>query len=302
MLRWRLLVGALLIVAVVLLAWLDHWLEIRFSSLLPGICLFPIGLVCLGLATNEALALVRSSGLHPRRWSVYSGNALLLLCVWLPVPAEVGTSPSPAAAAAWPLFGLALGLMLVVVSQMRSYEGPGGVIADTAGSLMVLLYVGMPFCFLGLLRVGWGVGALASLVIVVKAGDIGAYTVGRLLGRNKMAPVLSPGKTIEGALGAFVFSCLAAWATFRWLTPLVTAPSTKPAAGVSPWWGWLLFGLLVAGAGMIGDLAESLLKRDAKCKDSSTWLPGLGGVLDILDSILLAAPVAWLMWGLGLVR
>ena len=64
---------------------------------------------------------------------------------------------------------------------------------------------------------------------------------------------------------------------------------------------FLLFGLLVAAAGMLGDLAESLIKRDVGCKDSSTWMPGFGGVLDILDSVLLAAPVAWICWAMGLV-
>ena len=69
----------------------------------------------------------------------------------------------------------------------------------------------------------------------------------------------------------------------------------------SPWWGWIAFGLLVGGAGMVGDLAESLLKRDVGRKDSSTWMPGFGGVLDVLDSLLLSAPVAWACWAFGLV-
>ncbi len=302
MLRWRLLVGSLLIVAVVLLGWMDHWVQLHFPAWPPGSCLLPVGLVCLALATGEVLYLVRDSGLHPRRWSVYVSNVFLFLSVWLPSPEGGGESHTLPAAAAWPLFWLILGLGLILASQMRRYRGPGGVIADTAGSLLALVYVGVPFCFMGLLRIGWGVGALASLVIVVKAGDIGAYTVGRLVGRNKMAPVLSPGKTIEGAVGAFIFSCVAAWATFCWLIPATVLPTALPSAEPAPWWGWLLFGLLVGGAGMLGDLAESLLKRDAHCKDSSRWLPGLGGVLDILDSILLAAPVAWLIWSLGWVR
>ena len=67
------------------------------------------------------------------------------------------------------------------------------------------------------------------------------------------------------------------------------------------WWGWIVFGLLVGAAGMVGDLAESLLKRDVGVKDSSTWMPGFGGVLDILDSLLLSAPVAWFCWATGIV-
>jgi phosphatidate cytidylyltransferase len=132
---------------------------------------------------------------------------------------------------------------------------------------------------------------------VVKMGDIGAYAIGRLIGRHKLAPRLSPGKTIEGVVGALAFSCLASWAVFRWLTPVWTPSSVRPG----PWWGWIAFGLVVSVAGIVGDLAESLLKRDVGLKDSSHWLPGFGGVLDMLDSLLLSAPVAWLLWATGMV-
>ena len=138
------------------------------------------------------------------------------------------------------------------------------------------------------MRTLWGLAALASWLITVKAGDIGAYTLGRTLGRHKIAPILSPKKTIEGAIGALLFSCLASWATFTWLVPAL-ATGDRPSG---PSWGWLPFGLLLGGVGMLGDLAESLLKRDVGCKDSSRWLPGFGGVLDILDSLLLTA-AAW---------
>ena len=147
-------------------------------------------------------------------------------------------------------------------------------------------------------RLVYGIGALLSWIIVVKMGDTGAYAVGRLIGRHKMAPSISPGKTIEGALGALVFACLGSWLTFRWIVPLFAAEGS-PAPAL--WYGWLLFGVLVGGAGILGDLAESLLKRDVGVKDSSTWMPGFGGVLDILDSLLLSAPVAWFCWAFGLV-
>jgi len=300
MLCWRLLVGTALILAVIALGWLDHRFELGHPDWPPAVCLFPVGLVCLLLATGEVLSLVRSSGLSPQGWAVYAGNALLFASPWLAAWAASGaTGPQPAAAgAAWPVFALVIGLGLVLAGQMARYRGPGGVIAETGAGALALVYVGVPFCFLGLLRIDWGVGALASLVIVVKSGDTGAYTVGRLLGRHKMAPVLSPKKTIEGAVGAFAFSSVAAWLTFQFLVP----PLRPEGGGPCAWWGWLLFGMLVGGGGMFGDLAESLMKRDAGREDSSRWLPGLGGVLDILDSILLAAPIAWLCWSLGVVR
>jgi phosphatidate cytidylyltransferase len=136
------------------------------------------------------------------------------------------------------------------------------------------------------------VGALASLIIVVKLGDIGAFLAGRLMGHHKMSPVLSPGKTIEGAIGAIFFACLGAWLCWRFLLPVMNI------AGVTsgPYWAWIPFGVFIGIAGIFGDLAESLVKRDVGRKDSSTWLPGFGGVLDILDSLLFAAPVGWIFW------
>jgi phosphatidate cytidylyltransferase len=133
-----------------------------------------------------------------------------------------------------------------------------------------------------------GLIALVALLLVVKMGDSGAYTVGRLIGRHKMSPVVSPGKTIEGAIGAFAFACLASWFAFTYL------PLWMGAARPHRVWGWIVFGVAVGGAGLLGDLAESLMKRDVGAKDSSAWMPGFGGVLDLLDSILFAAPVAYL--------
>ncbi len=129
-------------------------------------------------------------------------------------------------------------------------------------------------------------------------GDIGAYTVGRLIGRTRLSPTISPGKTVEGAFGAIVFACAGAYISFNVILQLL--PSRLPLNPGIPG-GWLVFGLAMAVAGMVGDLAESLLKRDVGVKDSSSWMPGFGGVLDILDSLLLSAPIAWLLWALGVV-
>jgi phosphatidate cytidylyltransferase len=123
-------------------------------------------------------------------------------------------------------------------------------------------------------------------VLVTKITDTGAYTFGRLFGRTKMAPVLSPGKTVEGAVGGIVTACLTSYLFFQFAVPQIIADAKVP------WYAPLIYGVVVAVAGMVGDLAESLFKRDMG--------PGLGGILDIIDSILVAGPAAFACWVLGL--
>ncbi|HUT10883.1 MAG TPA: phosphatidate cytidylyltransferase [Thermoguttaceae bacterium] len=297
MLRWRLLLGTLIIGILVGLCWLDHLAETRHAAM-RGMWLLPVAILFAVAASGEVLYLARAAGMRPLAWAVYGGNVLLIASNWGGELFRAGTdNASSLPAVAWPWCVLAVGVLSIFVGEMRRYEKPGGATANVAAAVFALVYVGVMFSFVVQLRMLWGVGALASLVIVTKMGDTGAYTIGRLFGRHKMAPVLSPGKTIEGAVGALVFACLASWATFTWLLPVFGEPGRQGGTCC----GWIPFGLLVGTAGMLGDLAESLLKRDVGCKDSSRWMPGFGGVLDLLDSILLAAPVAWICWALGMV-
>jgi phosphatidate cytidylyltransferase len=297
MLHWRLILGVLLVAALVALCWLD------IGATLPGMWLFPVVILASALGTQEVLDLAQVAQLRPLRWTIHCGNFLLVSGGWLVIL-------QPHWQRGWPLTwtpladqlelmmlsSLGAAVLLVIVGEMSRYEKPGGNLANMATGIFTLIYIGVMLGFAVQLRLVWGVGAVAAWVIVVKMGDIGAYAVGRLIGRHKMAPVLSPGKTIEGAVGDLAFACLGSWLVFRYLVPLTTH-SLDPG----PWWGWIAFGLLVGVAGMVGDLAESFIKRDVGVKDSSTWLPGFGGVLDIIDSLLLSAPVAWFCWATGLV-
>jgi phosphatidate cytidylyltransferase len=227
-----------------------------------------------------------------------------------------------------PVWALAVGTLLIFVGEMHRYEEPGGALARIAVGIFTLVYVGLMCAFAVQMRLFWGVGALAAWIICVKMGDIGAYTVGRLFGRTKMSPTISPGKTVEGALGAMLFALAGSWICFHGISA-ISIPlfgwvgfhgiNLPGIIGWMPWpgivqlappyvegmpgqpLGWVIFGLLMGSVGMMGDLAESLLKRDVGCKDSSAWMPGFGGVLDILDSLLLSAPIAWLCWLLGIV-
>lgn len=300
MLRWRLILGPLLIAFLATLCWAD----MRADR--PGIWLVPFAVVLCVLATQELLAMFRAGGKTPMAWAVYAGTLLPVVAACMPIAWIEYPLNCPVGRLGWLACGLAAGLLLNVVGEMRRYTEPGQSLTNLAAASFSVLYIGGLLGFLVQLRLlpvagnvsHGGLLAMLSMIVVVKSTDIGAYTAGRLWGRHKMAPNLSPGKTWEGVAGGIVFAVLCSLLSFSTLATQLGVESQR---------GWLLwlvgaiaYGLIVSIAGIVGDLAESLLKRDAGVKDSSTWLPGFGGVLDLLDSLLLAAPVAYFCWVVGL--
>jgi phosphatidate cytidylyltransferase len=177
----------------------------------------------------------------------------------------------------------------------QTTEANGGVVIRMALLVWMTAYLGLLPSFLAQLRwldgaqVYKPVTALALAIFVPKCCDIGAYFTGRLLGRHPMSPVLSPKKTWEGLAGGLLLSAGVAVAINRLPSVPALRGGDLSAAG---------FGLVVGGIGALGDLAESLIKRDCRRKDASQMMPGFGGVLDVVDSIIFAAPVAycWLRW------
>lgn len=123
------------------------------------------------------------------------------------------------------------------------------------------------------------------LIVVTKMTDIGAYVVGRKFGRHKMMPILSPKKTWEGLAGGLAFAAGSGY--------LLVALLPHQLALIRPRW-ILLLAVLIAGTSVVGDLAESVIKRDARVKDSGRLIPGIGGALDLIDSILFTAPILFL--------
>jgi phosphatidate cytidylyltransferase len=135
---------------------------------------------------------------------------------------------------------------------------------------------------------------IVYLIVVVKASDVGAYLVGITCGRHKMFPRISPGKTWEGLAGGFIAGLLASVAVFWiWRDPASATLSAKFGVLSISFGHTLFLGAFLAAVGVIGDLVESLLKRSANLKDSGCIFPGMGGILDVLDSLLFAAPALY---------
>jgi len=298
LLRWRLLSATVILTVAFVLIWLDYAWNFGY----PGIWLTPLLVLCALGGAAETADLLASARHRVSPWPTYVGTVLaalggvaplLLSLVGKPIPPGCPVGPL-----GWPVLALALGAAMALGAEMRRFSKPGKSIVHAGLSIFVMTYVGALLSFLGALRMlgsnSTGITALLSVIVVVKFSDVGAYTFGRLFGRHKLSPTISPGKTVEGAIGGVVAACFAAWVYFQWIAPALFDFSAPR------WWTCLVFGVVMTAAGMFGDLAESMFKRDMQRKDSSSWLPGLGGVLDIIDSLLFAAPAGFLCWILDL--
>ena len=181
------------------------------------------------------------------------------------------------------LLGLVLlNFMGCALLGVVKYKQCSSISETIAKQVLGTIYIpGLLSCLIMIQNGTDGAAWIYFLLCVVFAGDVGAFYVGTYLGRRKLCPAVSPGKTIEGAIGGISFN-LGAGALFKYLAmPLI------------PWAASILFFVSVGVAGQIGDLFESQLKRAGNIKDSGAILPGHGGILDRIDALLFAAPVAY---------
>lgn len=213
-------------------------------------------------------------------------NALATKGIRTPVvPIAIGTVAMLVAAYEAGTESLVVGLLLTVLGVIgwRLVEGPDGFVRDVTAGVFTTVY--LPFLAgFAILLVAPDDGAerVATFVLVVVCNDIGGYAAGVLFGKHPMAPRISPKKSWEGMAGS-LFACAAGGAACMVLL-------MDDAA-----WKGVLLGLALAVASTIGDLGESVLKRDIGVKDMGSLLPGHGGIMDRLDSLLIAAPIAWLL-------
>ncbi|WP_217141731.1 phosphatidate cytidylyltransferase [Streptomyces sp. AC627_RSS907] len=179
---------------------------------------------------------------------------------------------------------VAMALTALAVLVWRMTAPPEGYLKDVTAGLFAAFYVPFLATFVAMMLMAddgpWRVLVFLILTVV---SDTGAYAVGWRFGRTKLAPRISPGKTREGLLGAVAFAMAAGALCMQFLIDDGT------------WWQGLLLGLAVAVSATLGDLGESMIKRDLGIKDMGTLLPGHGGIMDRLDSLLPTAPVVWLL-------
>jgi len=310
----RVLYGALTILVLFAIVWADAAIANRCSqSLSPAPrllfsrgSLLPLFIVAMLVAGGwELIHFLRAAGAQP-----YWRFALVMVVL-------VGVAP-------WLCFGLSyrigspirasliavllsiLGTGIVAVAK----RDPTSSLRDSGATLLAILYLGFLGSFALHIRSGLylpgsaGAWVLLVVLLITKASDIGAYFAGSLWGTHKLIPSISPGKSVEGMLGGFAASMLVSallWSILRaWLFQIDASGHSLPPLGPVVGFTYsLFFGLLISAFGQLGDLFESCFKRDAGLKDSGKVIPRFGGILDLVDSPILAMPVAWLLltWG-----
>jgi phosphatidate cytidylyltransferase len=275
-------------------------------------------LIVLGLGVAEMVRLLRARGIRPFIIPSYVLTLGLVALPWLGPAGYLGDSIADLEGLYWQLLGAAVAILTIgTLCVLRN--NPTGTIQDGGATLQTVMYLGFLGSFGLQLRCGptsaqsHGVWVLLIAILVTKSSDIAGYLVGSCLGRHKLMPSVSPGKTVEGAIGGLLGSGLAA-VLFAWPGRFPGAATQAPNrawwlwnemtccfGNVFPGQGWsvvtkaFIFGAILSFFAQIGDLFESCFKRDAGIKDSGSVMPHYGGILDLVDSPLFSLPVAWFL-------
>ena len=269
----------------------DGWLDGSLSETvedkpLQGTILFALVVILVILAQAEFSSLASAKNL--KVLTPVSLTASILLTgtwYWPQLIRFLGPQGGENPAAIYPLFFLFVLVLslLGLVSYHYLRYGTSGLIGNCGASFFSIFYLGLFSSFVPAIRIEAGLWAVVMFIFVVKCADIGAYAIGTSFGKHKFSPRVSPGKTWEGMAGGVLAAAL-------------VGVAFAAGCGIMSWWLGIIFGVCFAFIGQAGDLVESMLKRDAEQKDSANNVPGFGGILDIVDSPLFAAPFAYLFF------
>ena len=275
MLRIRLIVGTILFILICLTFWLDARWHTSFGLI------FLVG-VAATLSLHELYCMAEQHGLKPFKWlGLAAGIALVATTHWWGW--RIGIFMD-----SWRLEVFLAGLVCACFLAQSLRRTLAGTATNIGITLLGFLYVPFLLCFfVGIDHLRNG-GAMAVLFVIftAKAGDIGGYSVGRIFGGPKLAPVVSPNKTVAGAVGGLALSVLVGLLT-NGLLPVGLSPLSALAGSV-----------LVGVSAQLGDLGESMIKRDLEVKDAGRKLPGFGGMLDLMDCLIMAGPVGYVFFQL----
>jgi len=277
MLKHRSFFGTLMTVAFTAIVLFDGWLgDLRFEIFDFRFTLPPGTIVGALIVALVVLGQIEFAGLLAAK------NLKAFTPVSIVASAVLATLPIFNCQFSIVNFVLASGLLGLLLYQYICY-GTCGVMANCGANCFSIVYLGLLSGFALAIRIDFGIWSLLMFVFVVKSADIGAYAIGTLFGKHKFSPKVSPGKTWEGTGAALV-------------TAVVVALAFAAAFDIMSWQRAIAFGLCLSFVGQAGDLAESMIKRDAERKDAGSVVPGFGGILDIIDSPLVAAPFAYLFF------
>ncbi|MFK7787910.1 MAG: phosphatidate cytidylyltransferase [Phycisphaeraceae bacterium] len=282
MLKYRLILGPIMIALLLGVLWLDEWAEQAGHARAGLVILLVLVLPGIWFASKELAILLRAKGVATGSRVLFLSGAVGCAGVYAALQDDLVL----AGPTAMLVVSLGIGVLLLgLLVQCKGQNTEGTMVAGAAAAF-TFVYLGlMPGTLLAIraLPVEHAVWVLAAALLTTKSCDIGAYFTGRAIGKHKLIPWLSPGKTWEGLVGGVIVASLVSLAT---LMPLANLH-----------WGYALaVGAILAVVGQGGDLLASMFKRDAAVKDSGSSIPGFGGVLDVIDSPLLAGPVAyWLL-------
>ncbi|MDI6758356.1 MAG: phosphatidate cytidylyltransferase [Candidatus Omnitrophota bacterium] len=259
MLLKRIISGVVLVGVVIASIFIDWQYNLRLCDIIITI------LIILGL--HEFFSMLKHKGITTYKYFGIGVGAIIPLSIMLQFELTKR----------WEFLFIVTALLFLIFMQFKRREN-AGVTVDISTTLFGILYVSWLFSFLLKLKyLEHGLGILTSLLLITKLGDIGAYFIGSRFGKTPLLPHISPKKTVEGAVAGIFFSVFGALISRFFLN--FSYPHLI-FLGVS-------FGII----GQLGDLSESLIKRDCQVKDSGNLLPGMGGILDEIDSLLFTAPV-----------